>query len=80
MPMLAHFMSCRRRIFQVITGHNISAYQMEAAHTKTDALSSHWVGFCDLSIMTLPVLTQMSQLYPIMPKLKIKLLAHMCIV
>ena len=41
-----HFMSCRCGIFEVITGHNISAYQIEAGveQTKIDALSSHyWV-------------------------------------
>ena len=41
-----HFMSCRCGIFEVITAHNISAYQIEARveQTKIDALSSHyWV-------------------------------------
>ena len=41
-----HFMSCRCGISEVITGHNISAYQIEAGveQTKIDALSSHyWV-------------------------------------
>ena len=42
-----HFMSCSRRIFQVITGHNTSAYQIWAAHKKGCQL-----GLSDVSIVT----------------------------
>ena len=67
-----HFMSCRCGIFEVITGHNISAYQIEARVEQTK------IGFCDLSIMTLSLSSQMSHRCRIIPEIKLLTDSHVC--
>ena len=72
-------MSCKCGIFKAITGHNISAYQIESRQEHKKLMCYHFtIGFCDLPIMTLSVSSQMSQRCRIMPEIKLLKDSHVC--